>query len=54
MTHFNIYDNFVYVWEEREDYYLITFKEYSDIGYSMFGAPRPIFKVVFEEKGLKK
>lgn len=51
MTHFNIYDIFIYVWEEREGYYLITFKDYSDIGYSMFGASRPVFKVVFEDFG---
>lgn len=36
---------------KREGYYLITFKDYSDIGYSMFGAPRPVFKVVFEDFG---
>ena len=51
MTHFNIYDNFVYIWEERGGYYFITFEDYSDVGYSMVGIPRPIFKVVFEDFG---
>lgn len=51
MTHFNIYDNFVYVWEEREDYYLITFKEYRNSIFSLANARKPIFKVVFEDFG---
>ena len=51
MTHFNIYDNFVYAWEEREDYYLITFKEYRNSIFSLATARKPIFKVVFEDFG---
>lgn len=49
MTHFNIYDRFIYTWEEREDYYLITFKEIRNSGLSLACAHKPTFKVVFED-----
>lgn len=51
MTHFNIYDRFIYTWEERGDYYLITFKEIRNSMCSLSGVRRPIFKVVFEDLG---
>ena len=51
MTHFNVYDQFEYVWEEREDYYLITFKEYRNNMRSLVNARKPIFKVAFEDFG---
>lgn len=53
MKHDNIYDRFIYVWEEGEGYYLITFKEYKSImsTLSLANAPKPTFKVVFENMG---
>ena len=51
MTHFNVYDRFEYIWEEREDYYLITFKEYRNSIRSLYNARKPIFIVVFEDYG---
>lgn len=50
MKHRNINDTFVYSWEEKGDYYLITFKEYNGI-LSLANAPKPTFKVVFEDLG---
>lgn len=51
MKHSNVYDRFIYTWEEREAYYLITFKEYksSTSFSSLANARKPIFKVVFED-----
>ena len=51
MTHFNVYDRFEYIWEERGDYYLITFKEFRNSIRSLSNARKPIFKVVFEDFG---
>ncbi len=51
MKHDNIYDKFEYVWEERGDYYLITFKEYKNGMLSLANAPKPTFKVTFENMG---
>ncbi|MDE6530059.1 MAG: hypothetical protein K2K96_04720 [Lachnospiraceae bacterium] len=51
MKHDNIYDKFEYVWEERGDYYLITFKEYKNSMLSLANAPKPTFKVTFENMG---
>ena len=51
MKHDNIYDKFEYVWEKKEDYYLITFKEYKNSILSLAMAPKPTFKVMFENMG---
>lgn len=51
MTNFNVYDQFEYIWEEREDYYIIIFKEYRNTIRSLANARKPIFKVVFEDFG---
>lgn len=51
MKHDNIYDKFKYVWEKKEDYYLITFKEYKNSILSLAAAPKPTFKVMFENMG---
>lgn len=51
MKHDNIYDKFEYVWEERGDYYLITFKEYKNGMLSLANAPKPTFKVTFKNMG---
>lgn len=50
MKHNNIYDKFTYVWEEKEDYYLITFKEYKNSLLSLACSPKPKFKVMFENE----
>ena len=51
MKHDNIYDRFEYVWEKKEDYYLITFKEYKNSILSLATSPKPTFKVIFENMG---
>ena len=51
MKHDNIYDIFSYKWEEREDYYLITFIEYKRSMRSLATSPKPVFKVTFEDLG---
>ncbi len=51
MKHDNIYDKFEYVWEESGEYYLITFKEYKNGMLSLANAPKPTFKVTFENMG---
>ena len=51
MKHDNIYDKFKYVWEKKEDYYLITFKEYKNSILSLAMASKPTFKVMFENMG---
>lgn len=48
MKHDNIYDRFIYEWEEKEDYCLITFKEYKNSIMSLATSPKPMFKVTFE------
>ncbi|MDE7367728.1 MAG: hypothetical protein K2N24_10265 [Lachnospiraceae bacterium] len=49
MKHENVQDRFVYQWEEKEDYFLITFLEYKNDIKSLATSPKPTFKVVFEE-----
>lgn len=51
IRHSNIYDRFIYTWEEREGCYLITFKEYRNSTFSMSNARKPVFKVMFEDLG---
>ena len=51
MKHDNIYDIFSYKWEEREDYYLITFIEYKRSMLSLATSPKPVFKVTFKDLG---
>ena len=51
MTHFNVYDRFEYIWEDRGDYCLITLKEYRNSIRSLSNARKPIFKVEFEDFG---
>ena len=51
MTHFNVYDRFEYIWEDKGEYYLIIFKEYRNSIFSLANARKPIFKVVFEDFG---
>lgn len=51
MKHDNINDKFKYVWEKKEDYYLITFKEYKNSMLSLATSPKPTFKVKFENMG---
>lgn len=51
MKHSNVYDRFIYTWEEREDYYLITFKEYRNRMRSLANARKPMFKVMFADFG---
>lgn len=51
MKHDNIYDRFKYEWEEKGDYYLITFIEYKNSMLSLANAPKPTFKVTFENMG---
>lgn len=51
MTHFNVYDRFEYIWEDRGEYCLITFKEYRYSIFSLANARKQIFKVVFEDFG---
>lgn len=51
MKHDNINDKFKYVWEKKEDYYLITFKEYKNSMLSLATSPKPTFKVMFENMG---
>lgn len=62
IRHSNIYDEYIYTWEERGDYFLITFEGYS---YGIYWAgeryrsgspwagnmPRQIFRVEFEDLG---
>lgn len=63
MRHSNIYDLYIYTWEEKENYFLITFEGDS---YGMYWAgeryrsgspwvgkmmPRQIFRVEFEDLG---
>ncbi|MCM1496282.1 MAG: hypothetical protein NC089_10865 [Bacteroides sp.] len=49
MKHENAYDRFIYQWEERNGYFLITFLEYKNDIKSLATSPKPTFKVVFEE-----
>ena len=51
MKHDNIYDKFEYAWEEKGDYYLITFTEYKNSMLSLATSPKPTFKVTFENMG---
>ena len=51
IKHFNVYDRFIYTWEEREDYYFITFREYQNSTRSLATTPKPTFKVEFEDLG---
>lgn len=51
MKHDNIYDEFTYIWEEKEDYCLITFTEYKNSIKSLATSPKPSFKVRFENMG---
>ena len=51
IKHSNIYDRFIYTWEERDDRFLITFKEYRNSTFSMSNARKPVFKVMFEDLG---
>lgn len=51
MKHENISDIFSYNWEKKEDYYLITFKEYKNRILSLANSPKPTFKVVFIDLG---
>lgn len=51
IRHSNIYDRFIYTWEERDGCYLITFKEYRNSTFSMSNARKPVFKVIFEDLG---
>lgn len=51
MKHFNIYDRFLYTWEEREGYYLMTFTEHTRPGYTLVGRRKPVFRVTFEDFG---
>lgn len=51
MKHENVYDKFSYGWEEKGDYYLITFNEYKNSILSLAAAPKPTFKVTFEDLG---
>ena len=51
MKHDNVYDRFSYKWEEKEDYYLITFIEYKKSILSLATSPKPTFKVIFEDLG---
>lgn len=53
MKHSNAFDCFIYTWEEKEDYYIITFKEYksSTAFFSLANTRKPMFKVIFEELG---
>lgn len=53
MKHSNVYDRFIYTWEEKESYYLITFKEFRNSIFSLSSARKPMFKVVFEDFGDK-
>ena len=49
IKHENVGDVFYYTWEEQEDYYLITFKEYRNSSfYSLHNAPKPEFRVMFK------
>lgn len=51
MEHSNAYDRFIYTWEKKEGYYLITFKEFksSTAFRSLANVRKPVFKVVFED-----
>ena len=51
IRHSNIYDRFIYTWEEREGCYLITFKEYRNSTFSMSNARKPV-RVQFMNPGL--
>lgn len=51
IKHSNVYDWFIYTWEEKEGYYLITFKEFKRSIRSLNSVPKPIFKVIFEDLG---
>lgn len=51
MKHDNIYDRFTYTWEEDEDCYYITFIEYKNSLLSLKNAPKPLFRVTFEDLG---
>lgn len=51
MKHDNVYDRFSYKWEEKENYYLITFIEYKNSILSLATSPKPTFKVTFEDLG---
>lgn len=51
IKHSNVYDWFIYTWEEREGYYLITFDEYRRSIRSLGSVPKQIYKVVFKDLG---
>lgn len=51
MKHKNIHDKFTYSWEEKDGYYLITFQEYRNSMKSLAYAPKPAFRVTFEDLG---
>lgn len=51
IKHSNVYDWFMYTWEEKEGYYLVTFKEFKRSIRSLNSVPKPIFKVIFEDLG---
>ena len=49
MKHDNVNDVFLYKWEEKENHYIITFTEYKNSILSLANAPKPVFKVSFED-----
>lgn len=51
IKHSNVYDRFIYTWEEEEGYYLITFKDYRNSIRSLNNSPKPTFKVIFRDLG---
>lgn len=53
MKHSNVNDVFLYNWEEKEDHFLITFTEYKKGILSLANAPKPCFKVMFEDLDIK-
>ena len=51
IKHSNVYDWFMYTWEEKEGYYLIKFDEFRRSILTLGNVPKPIFKVVFKDLG---
>lgn len=51
MNHDNIYDWFLYDWEEKEGRYFITFNEYKSSILSLATSPKPTFEVIFKDLG---
>lgn len=49
MQHDNIFDWFIYTWEEKEGRFFITFREYKNSMHSLFNAPKPTFEVTFTD-----